>query len=41
MNADIAEDEVEEIAIPSHKRKKRTGKKEEDLSSFEMTDTIE
>ena len=41
VNADIAEDEVEEIAVPSHKRKKRTGKKEEDLSSFEITETIE
>ena len=41
VNADIAEDEVEEIAIPSHKRKKRTGKKEEDLPSFEITETIE
>ncbi len=41
VNSDIAEDEVEEITIPSHKRKKRTGKKEEDLSSFEITETIE
>ena len=31
----------EEIVIPSHKRKKRTGKKEEDLSNFEVTETIE
>lgn len=41
-NAD-PEDSVkeEEIIIPSHKRKKRAGKKEEDLSSFEVTETIE
>ena len=31
----------EEIIIPSHKRKKRTGKKEDDLSNFEVTETIE
>ena len=31
----------EEITIPSHKRKKRTGKKEDDLSKFEVTETIE
>lgn len=31
----------EEIIIPSHKRKKRTGKKEDDLSKFEVTETIE
>ena len=31
----------EEIVIPSHKRKKRTDKKEEDLSNFEVTETIE
>lgn len=31
----------EEIIIPSHKRKKRTGKKEDGLSNFEVTETIE
>ena len=31
----------EEIHPSSYKRKKRTGKKEEDLSSFEVTETIE
>ena len=29
------------IVIAAHKRKKRAGKKEEDLSSFEVTETIE
>ena len=32
---------TEETEIPSHKRKKRAGKKEEDLSSFEVTERIE
>ena len=32
---------VEEIEIASHKRKKRTGKKEEDLSGFEVTEQVE
>ena len=41
-NADTDAAEIEEeIVIPSHKRKKRTGKKEEDLSNFEVTETIE
>jgi len=41
-NADTDTAEIEEeIVIPSHKRKKRTGKKEEDLSNFEVTETIE
>ena len=41
-NADTDTAEMEEeIVIPSHKRKKRTGKKEEDLSNFEVTETIE
>lgn len=31
----------EEIHPSSYKRKKRTGKKEEDLSGFEVTETIE
>lgn len=31
----------DEIVIAAHKRKKRAGKKEEDLSSFEVTETIE
>ena len=36
-NADTDAAEIEEeIVIPSHKRKKRTGKKEEDLSNFEV-----
>ncbi len=42
VNADMDTAEIEEeIVIPSHKRKKRTGKKEEDLSNFEVTETIE
>lgn len=42
VNADTDTAEIEEkIVIPSHKRKKRTGKKEEDLSNFEVTETIE
>lgn len=41
VNTDVMEDEAEEITIPSHKRKKRTGKKKEDLSGFEITETIE
>ena len=42
VNADTDTAEIEEeIVIPSHKRKKRTGKKEEDLSNFEVTKTIE
>lgn len=32
---------TEETEIPSHKRKKRAGKKEEDISSFEVTERIE
>lgn len=40
VDTDTAEIE-EEIVIPSHKRKKRTGKKEEDPSNFEVTETIE
>ena len=40
-NADLDDVVEEEIVIPSHKRKKRTGKKEEDLASFEVTETIE
>ena len=40
VNADTDTAEIEEkIVIPSHKRKKRTGKKEEDLSNFEVTET--
>ena len=40
VNADMDTAEIEEeIVIPSHKRKKRTGKKEEDLSNFEVTET--
>ena len=42
VNADTDTAEIEEeIVIPSHKRKKRTGKREEDLSNFEVTETIE
>lgn len=42
VNADTDTAEIEEeIVIPSHKQKKRTGKKEEDLSNFEVTETIE
>ena len=42
VNAEINEPEAgDEIVIASHKRKKHTGKKEEDLSSFEVTETIE
>ena len=41
VNTDVMEDEAEEITIPSHKRKKRTGKKKEDLSGFEITETME
>ena len=42
VNADTDTAEIEEeIVIPSHKRKKRTSKKEEDLSNFEVTETIE
>ena len=41
VNAEINDTEAgDEIVIASHKRKKRTGKKE-DLSSFEVTETIE
>lgn len=36
-----AEPEMEEIHPKSYKRKKKTGKKEEDLSSFETTEIIE
>ena len=35
------EPEMEEIYPSSYKRKKRTGKKEEDLSAFETTEVIE
>ncbi len=38
---EAAGEEVEEIHPSSYKRKKRSGKKEEDLSAFEVTDTIE
>ena len=42
VNADTDTAEIkEEIVISSHKREKRTGKKEEDLSNFEVTETIE
>ena len=42
VNADTDTAEIkEEIVISSHKRKKRIGKKEEDLSNFEVTETIE
>ena len=34
-------EDCDEIVIAAHKRKKRAGKKEEDLSSFEVTETIE
>ncbi len=40
--ADVENDTPEEEAVvSSYKRKKRKGKKEEDLSSFEVTETIE
>lgn len=38
---DAAGEEVDEIHPSFYKRKKRSGKKEEDLSAFEVTDTIE
>lgn len=38
---DAPETEMEEIHPSSYKRKKRSGKKEEDLSSFETTEVIE
>lgn len=38
---DVREPEMEEIHPSSYKRKKRTGKKEEDLSVFETTEVIE
>ena len=38
---DAGEPEMEEIHPKSYKRKKKTGKKEEDLSSFETTEIIE
>ncbi len=38
---DAPEPEMEEIHPSSYKRKKRTGKKEEDLSAFETTEVIE
>ena len=38
LNAE--EPTMEEIHPSSYKRKKRTGKKEEDLSTFEVTETI-
>lgn len=43
QEADLAaaEPEMEEIHPKSYKRKKKTGKKEEDLSSFETTQIIE
>lgn len=38
---DTPEPEMEEIHPSSYKRKKRTGKKEEDLSAFETTEVVE
>lgn len=38
---DAQEPEMEEVHPSSYKRKKRTGKKEEDLSVFETTEVIE
>lgn len=38
---DAAEPEIEEIHPSSYKRKKRSGKKEEDLSAFDTTEVIE
>lgn len=38
---DTPEPEMEEIHPSSYKRKKRSGKKEEDLSAFETTEVIE
>ena len=38
---DALEPEMEEIHPASYKRKKRTGKKEEDLSAFETTEVVE
>ena len=40
-DGDAADPSNEEIVVPSHKRKKRTGRKEEDLSGFEVTERIE
>ena len=39
--AEMEDTKTEETEIPSHKRKKRAGKKEKDLSSFEVTERIE
>lgn len=38
---DASEPEMEEVHPSSYKRKKRTGKKEEDLAAFETTEIIE
>ncbi len=38
---DAPETEMEEVHLASYKRKKRSGKKEEDLSAFETTEVIE
>ena len=38
---DAPEPDLEEVHPSSYKRKKRSGKKEEDLSSFETTEVIE
>ena len=38
---DMPEADMEEIHPASYKRKKRSGKKEEDLSSFEITEVVE
>ena len=38
---DAPETEMEEVHPASYKRKKRSGKKEEDLSAFETTEVIE
>jgi len=40
-DANAEEPAFEEVHPSSYKRKKRTGKKEEDLSTFEVTETVE
>ena len=40
-DSNAEEPAFEEIYPSSYKRKKRTGKKEEDLSAFEVTETVE
>lgn len=41
VDSNVPESEMEEIHPSSYQRKKRSGKKEEDLSAFETTEVIE